>query len=121
MISELGRCLALQPEEYRDQSADLDQLHAIRMKLNAYVRALHKPTGAVSATPYTVHGLLAELKPPRVSRCPIPNVFSTNAATLREIVETLQSLTRCEAVLGDFQHHPWRGCRVAHFRLEAAG
>ena len=117
VIAELGRCMAIQPEEYRDQKADLDRLHTIRTQLNAYVRALHKPVGALDATPYTIHGQLAELKPARVSRCPIPRVLSTDAATLREITELLRSITRCGAVLEDFQHHPWRECRVKAFSL----
>ena len=95
----------------------MDRLHAIRTKLNSYVRSLHKAIGDVSATPYDIHGRLAGLKPARVSRCPMPRVFSTDAGTLREIIEALRSLTRCEAVLTNFQHHPWRGCRVMAFSL----
>ena len=71
VIAELGRCLSLPSEEYHDQSEELTRLQSVRQRLNSYVRALHRPCGAIKITPYTAHGRLARLKVRRASRCPI--------------------------------------------------
>ena len=92
VIAELGRCLSLPSEEYHDQSEELTRLQSVRQRLNCYVRALHRPCGALKITPFTAHGRLARLKVRRASRCPINNVLDMDAATLREITEALGRL-----------------------------
>jgi very-short-patch-repair endonuclease len=117
VIAELGRCLSLPSEKYSDQSDELARLQSVRQRLNAYVRALHHPCGALEITAYTAHGLLSHIKVRRVSRCPIRSVLEVDAATLREITDVLDSLTASRAVIEEYDQHPWRGCRVAGFSL----
>ena len=117
VIAELGRCLSLPSEEYHDQSEELARLQSVRQRLNSYVRALHRPCGALKITPFTAHGRLARLKVRRASRCPINNVLDMDAAALREITDALGSLAASRAVIEDYDRHPWRGCCIASFSL----
>ena len=42
VVKELARCLQLDQEEYPDQRRELEDLQAVRNRLNHYVRALHR-------------------------------------------------------------------------------
>lgn len=119
VVAELGRCLGLHAEEYRNQVDDLDRLEEARARLNQYVRSLHKPHGALRLTPFAIQGRLAALKPSRLSRWTVSNVLATDAATLRQITECLTGLARFRRAIEDYEHHPWNGCRVAAFSLTA--
>ena len=117
VIVELGRCLSLPSEEYHDQSEELTRLQSVRQRLNCYVRALHRPCGALKITPFTAHGRLAGLKPRRTSRCPISNVLDLDGAACRETTDALGRLTASRAVIEHHERHPWRGCCIASFSL----
>ena len=121
VVAELGRCLALPTEEYRDQSDDLDRLQEHRQQLNRYVRSLHKPHKGLGLTAFEVHGRLAALKPTRDSRCVIPDVLAMDAATLRQIIERLSGLPKCRGVIENFDNYSWQGCRVKKFSLTVQG
>ena len=110
VIGELGRCLALPQEHYRDQTDDLERLYETREKLNAYVEALHKKRSLLGVSSFQVHGLLAEIHNCTTSRCEIPNVLDVDAATLRKITTALDRLQICREVIANPDEHPWRGC-----------
>jgi very-short-patch-repair endonuclease len=117
VIAELGRCLELPGEKYRDQKADLERLHSLRQRLNLYVRALHRQHGALNLATYVAHGRLARIKVQRESRCPIRSVLRIDADTLREIEDQLQGLCESRNVIKEHDQHPWRGCQVKEFSL----
>ena len=71
VIDELGRCLDLPAETYKDHSDDLNRLFETRESLNAYVRALHEVRQPLGLSAFQVHGRLAAIQTGGVSRCPV--------------------------------------------------
>jgi very-short-patch-repair endonuclease len=111
VAAELGRCLDLKPEAYRDASAELGQLADDRRRLNAYVAELHRTRTPLGVTAYQVHGELARLANlADSSRWTAPDVFARDAEFLRRATDTLDGLARCRAVIDNPAAHPWRGC-----------
>jgi very-short-patch-repair endonuclease len=114
VIAELGRCLNLASESYRDPTKGLEQLFETRTQLNHYVRELHVVRQPLGMSAYQVHGELARLE--RVagaSVCSVPRVLERDAAYLRRLTtEVLARLRDCASVIADRDHHPWRGFRA---------
>lgn len=117
VIEELGRCLTLHPERYESEQRQLDELKRIREQLNAYVRSLHAPVGALGLTPFQVHGRLAALKPDAVTRCPVSAPLDMTAAALDQRLECIRSLTQAKPVIDAEGRHPWRGCTAKAYSL----
>jgi very-short-patch-repair endonuclease len=114
VVEELGRCLSLEPGDFRDPSEELQRLSEIRRQLNDYVRELHAPRQPLGMTVYKVHGELARLtRLTSTSRCPVPKVLERDAAYLRQLVDLLARLPDCRTVIEGHDRHPWRGCRTA--------
>jgi very-short-patch-repair endonuclease len=114
VVAELGRCLNLGAEDFRNPNEDLQRLYEVRGQLNEYVRELHASRPALGMTVYQVHGELARLsRLTSTSRCPVPQVLERDAAYLRQVVDMLARLPDCRAVIEAHGRHPWRGCRAA--------
>ena len=62
VIDELGRCLNLPAETYKDHSEDLNRLFDTRQALNEYVRALHEVRQPLGLSAFQVHGRLAAIQ-----------------------------------------------------------
>lgn len=120
MLAELGRCLNLPVEQYRDQSSDLARLAELRAKLNSYVQAIHEPRSALQITPFDAHGRLAALQGVRPSRSGVRDVLAIGRQGLEEISASLQSLSRCQAALAEHSSHPWRGLLPDSYSLSLA-
>lgn len=113
VIDELGRCLSIAPEAFRDPSDELRQLFDARTQLNAYVRELHALRLPLKKSAYKVHGQLAGLvRLTSTSRCPIPKIMEHDSAYLDKITDLLARLPDCRPVIENQAHHPWRGCRA---------
>jgi hypothetical protein len=113
VLAELGRCLELRPEPFRDPSDDLRKLGEARRELNAYVRELHHPRPPLGLTLFQAHGELAKLDELKGrSRVAIADVRNKDAAYLDRITAILARLSDCRAVFADGGKHPWRGCKV---------
>jgi len=114
VAAELGRCLDIGPEAYRDVSAELRHLADDRRRLNAYAAELHRPRPPLNRSGFEVHGELARLADlPDRSRWTTSNVFGLDAEFLRRATAILAGLTRCRPVVENPTAHPWRGCRLA--------
>jgi very-short-patch-repair endonuclease len=111
VIDELGRCLNLPAETYKDHTEDLDRLFAIREALNAYVRALHEVRQPLALSAFQVHGRLAAVQNGGVSRCPVPDVSGMTLDRLRTIQELLDALPDCRDAIQNHTSHPWRGSK----------
>ncbi len=111
VIDELGRCLNLPAESYRDQSEDLERLFEGREALNAYVRALHAPRPPLGLTAFQAHGRLAALATAETTNCPVPDVAGMTRDRLRRLEDLLDKLADCRDVIRDHATHPWRGIR----------
>jgi very-short-patch-repair endonuclease len=109
VLAELGRCLNLPVEQYRDQTAELTRLGDLRRKLNDYVQAIHERRAALQLTPFEAHGQLAALHAVRPSRAGVRDVLATSRQNLEEILASLHSLSRCKSALAEYASHPWRG------------
>src|SRR5262249_16935054 len=89
------------------------QLAETRRQLNDYVRELHKPRAPLGRSVFQVQDELAGLgRLASVSRCPIPDVLTRDAAFVERAAELLGGLTDCRPVLEAQGRHPWRGCRA---------
>jgi very-short-patch-repair endonuclease len=114
VVAELGRCLGLEPDPAADNGDDLERLFEARRQLNEYVRELHAPRPPLGLTAFEAHGELARLHGlAGASRCPLPDVFSRDAAYLRRASDLLAGLPDCRGVIEAGDRHPWRGCRAA--------
>jgi hypothetical protein len=121
VIAELGRCLHLTPEAYRDPSDDLARLAEARAQLNAYVRELHTVRRPLGRSAYQVHGELARLdRLTSSSRCPVPQVLERDAAYLRNLTDLLARLPDFRSVIEEGDRHPWRGCRATVYSTSVA-
>ena len=111
VAAELGRCLELGPEAYRDISLEVRQLADDRRRLNAYAAELHRTHAPLDMTAFQAHGELARLAGlPDPSRWSAPDAPERDADFCRRATETLTGLTRCRAVVEDPAAHPWSGC-----------
>jgi very-short-patch-repair endonuclease len=110
VIAELARCLQLKPEWYETDDPKHEELRRARQHLNAYVRALHQCRGALQWSAYHVHGLLAAMIAPPLSRCQIQAPLSVDQARLMEIKDAMAALVACAPVIESPNSHPWRNC-----------
>jgi hypothetical protein len=108
VIDELGRCLNLPTEKYKDHTEDLNQLFETREDLNAYVRALHEVRQPLGLSAFQVHGRLAAIQIGGVSRCSVPDVSGMTLERLRKIQEILDHLPDCRNAILNHSSHPWR-------------
>ena len=112
VIDELGRCLSLPIETYKDQGDDLARLSDTRESLNAYVRSLHEIRQPLGLSAFQVHGRLVAIRRRGISRCPIPDLEHMNADRLRKLTELLKPLPDFRNVVENQAVHPWRGSRT---------
>ena len=112
VIDELGRCLSLPIETYKDQGDDLAHLFDTRESLNAYVRSLHEIRQPLGLSAFQVHGRLVAIRGRGISRCPIPDLERMNADRLRRLTELLKPLPDFRNVIENYAVHPWRGSRT---------
>ncbi|HTV03671.1 MAG TPA: DUF4011 domain-containing protein, partial [Luteitalea sp.] len=107
VIKSIGAALdaSLLPAPVADDHAEA--LQQTRTHLDAYVRALHEPFGAIGASPYGGYGALASvIDAPRVT-CAL-DVESMTRAQLDIAVSRLMTLTSSAAAVGARREHPWR-------------
>ncbi len=112
VINELGRCLNLPSETYKDQEDDLAHLFDTRETLNAYVRSLHEVRQPLGISAYQVHGRLVAIPTGVVSRCPVPDLEQINADRLRKLTDLLKALPDFRNVTENYTVHPWRGSKA---------
>ena len=117
VIDELGRCLNLPAETYKDQSEDLNRLFETREALNAYVRALHEVRQPLGLSAFQVHGRLATIQICGISRCSVPDFSGMTLARLRKIQDLLDHLPDCRNAILNHSSHPWRGSKKQRHSL----
>jgi hypothetical protein len=118
VVVELGRCLTLPAQCYRDPADQMRELADARRRLNAYVRALHAQREPLGTSAYQVHAELARAEHlGSKTRCPTPAPLQVNEASLRHVTDLLGRLPDCLEVIRDRDRHPWRGCRAAVYSL----
>src|SRR5262249_55723530 len=102
VLVELGRCLELRPEPFRDPSDDLRKLGEARRESNASARELHTPRPPLGLTLFQAHGELAKLDELKGrSRVAIADVRNKDAAYLDRVTGILARLPDCRAVFAD--------------------
>jgi len=120
VVTELGRCLDLNPVGAPGDDSELTRLAESRQKLNCFVAELHAVRQPIGMSAFRVHGELARLdRLPGRSRMAIPDPLSKDAAFLRACDEALSRLADCQSVLDNSPRHPWRGCKLTTFSQEA--
>lgn len=121
ILDELGRCLYLDRETFKDNTQDLNQLFEKREYLNAYVEAVHEIKYPLGLSAFQVHGMLAVIANGPTTRCPIPNVATMTQDGLRRTIELLATLPDYQPVIQDYYDHPWRGLKYQKqsFNLKA--
>ena len=113
VTSELGRCLELSPEAYRDNAAQMRQLADDRRRLNAYSAELHRERLPLGLSAFEIHGRLARLANLADSSLWKADVAGRDQAFLERSTEVLGGLSKCRAVVDMLDSHPWLGCRIA--------
>ena len=112
VIDELGRCLDLPAETYKDYSDDLNRLFETREALNAYTHALHERRQPLGLSAYQVHGRLASIRTGGVPSFRIRDVSQITRDQLRKVSELLDALPDCRGVIQNHAAHPWRGSKM---------
>ena len=62
IVYELGRCLEILPEPFKNYQDELEMLRVVRQRLNDYPKSLHKEFGKLDITPHQAHGYWLEYK-----------------------------------------------------------
>ena len=117
VIDELGRCLDLPTETYKDNSHDLNRLFETRQSLNEYVRALHEVRQPLGLSAFQVHGRLAAIQTRGVSRFIVRDVSRMTGDQVRKTCELLDALSDCRDAIKNRDAHPWRGIKRRTYSL----
>ena len=117
VIDELGRCLDLPAETYKDYSDDLNRLFETRESLNAYSRALHETRQPLGLSAFQVHGRLAGIHIGGVSRFKVRDVSRITGDKVRRIGALLDAVSDCGDVIRSHAAHSWRGTKRQRYSL----
>ncbi len=112
VIDELGRCLDLPAETYKDYSDDLNRLFETRESLNAYARDLHEVRQPLGLSAFQVHGRLAAIHTGWSITIQGPGRVEDDWRSTAE--DPANCWTPCRTVADVIQNHaahPWRGTR----------
>ncbi|MEM6315131.1 MAG: DUF4011 domain-containing protein, partial [Planctomycetota bacterium] len=109
VLGELSRVLNQPPGDAADKRLDGSELQAVRDRLNAYARQLHRTIGAQEMSVYEAIGRLVELADASDARADLTSVMQWGRPTIAAALERLRTIdTRLHRV-GNLTEHPWRG------------
>lgn len=117
IVDELGRCLTLRGEKYPSMDQELADLRRSRDRLNDYAHALHTRQSKLDATPFEVHGRLAQIRVDASTQTAISNPFCIDESALRELCEAVGRLANCRAIIATKGEHAWRGMKADRYSL----
>ena len=89
-----------------------------RDRLNAYVRELHSPCGALLLSPFEAMLRAGQLRDELEAPFQIEDPFAWTAPELDQTIERIGTLDRCLARVGALDQHPWRGATLTSAGVE---
>lgn len=122
VVSELGASLeSLTKSDLPEAEPALRQLARVRRRLNAYVRAAHRPRLAMGISAYRVWGKLARLKDAPDLRFTLTGLEHLSMEVDQERSLVLKELASFSSTVAQFETHPWRGCGIGSLSLQHRG
>lgn len=113
VVAELGHnLLYLDPGRGVRLDRTAAELKAARDRLNAYVRALHRPRFALEISAFQAYGELARLKEAPVLQFSIPDLEHMTIHDRERYVQLVGELAAYPQVIDYYSEHPWRGCVI---------
>lgn len=119
VMEELDRTMRVEFARPAQPELDASTLADLRAKLNAYVRTMHEPAGALEMPPFQAIGRCAALSSAPESAVPLGDVAAWNRDTLNRTSECVARLAAAATRVGDRAAHPWRGVGVIDVALDA--
>ena len=98
----------------------LQELEDIRDKLNAAVRAVHKPRGALGYSVYRMAGRYAELQSLPAAELSVPSISVLTHELYSEIRQACDRLSRCTREFRLGKDSPWLGLRAKDYSVGLA-
>ncbi len=121
VITELGRCLSLPPEQYQDRENELALLFERRGELNAYVKQLHQKLEPLGLSPFEVQAQLSKIPEGPISLCTIDQPERITREHLRLQDALLSELNDVAEVAENQSSHPWQALTIRSASLNLRG
>jgi len=118
VAAELGRCLqpTSSPEAGED---DIEDLVALRDRLNGYVRALHEVREGAGVSFFRINSELAGLREACDLPLQLPNLHRMSTKDLEALGPLVREVERDLALLRSRDEHPWRDCLLDAWKVSA--
>lgn len=118
VMEELDRTMRVEFSRPRQPELDAGTLADLRAKLNAYVRVMHGPAGALEMPPFQAIGRCAALSAAPEAAVPLGDVAAWTRDKLNRASECVARLVSAATRVGDRTAHAWRGAGVTGVALD---
>ena len=118
VASELGRCLRSTPPT-TVSAEPLDELAALRRRLNGYVDALHEVRPGAEVSFFQINSELTGLRAAADLAIHYPNLHRMSVKDLEAMGPLAREMERDMHLLGKGNVHPWKDCTLDSWKVSA--
>jgi DNA polymerase III delta prime subunit len=118
VVKELARIAELERRPDHDHDEDLAKLEDVRDKLNAYIKDLHMPYGALGMTPYQAFGIVSSHSDVSGLNYIFRDITSWDRKKYNKCCDLLGSLSHNLASVYHPDQHPWNGSTLTDLSYE---
>jgi very-short-patch-repair endonuclease len=110
VVARMAAGLDALPEEGREDLSAQEEVNALKLRLDSYASALHRPRGGLQISAYQAMGELAYLAgtPQLVFR--LEGATKADAQRMMAMLTCMDRLEGMRAVMAVRRSHPWRDC-----------
>jgi superfamily I DNA and/or RNA helicase len=119
VVEELGRSLyAPSAPQTQFIQQKYQELKLTREKLNAYIRALHKPRFKLEISAFKAYSELSKYdKAPRIT-FQLSNFQEVSIKDYQEYILKIEEISSFSKVIDQYRDHPWKGCQLENLPLD---
>jgi very-short-patch-repair endonuclease len=110
VVARIAAGLDALPEEGREDLSALDEVNALKLRLDAYAQALHRPRGALQLSAYQAMGELASLAGTKQLVFRFEATTAVDAQRMMTLLTCVDRLEGMRPVMVTKKSHPWRDC-----------
>jgi very-short-patch-repair endonuclease len=110
VVSRIAAGLDALPEDARDDVAVQEEVNALKLRLDSYAKALHRPNGALQLSAYQAMGELATLAGTKQLVFRFDGAGAVDAQRMMTMLTCVDRLEGMRPVMLTKRTHPWRDC-----------